>query len=310
VLFKKEFVLMENSGCPNNSPPPRDHFKETWFLLRWDRPVGFILLYIPCLWGLITAFEGLPSLYLIALFAGGAFMMRSVGCIYNDWVDRNLDPYVERTRRRPLAQKTLSAFSAFVTALLLLICSWFLLVQLPEATIIAGIVAAIMILPYPWLKRVTYWPQLYLGIIFNSGVWLAWFARYPYLDQLTLSPFLLYSTGICWTLIYDTLYAFQDMEDDEKMGVKSLALRWRIRPLPFFIFCWGMVLGLLALLGVYLGFSISYYICLLVLGCRFIWEAIAFCRASPDSFARLFFNNQVTGWIITLSLWLGFLTRS
>ena len=201
--------------CPPESWRP-------WLqLARVDRPAGFWLLMWPCWWAVALASPGWPDWTLLVLFAAGAVVMRSAGCVVNDIVDRRIDARVERTRLRPLASGAITLPGALVFLGLLLAAGLVVLLQFNHAAIITGIASIGLVVLYPFMKRVTFWPQLFLGLAFNWGILVGWVAVR---DTLSPEPLVLYSAAIAWTIGYDTVYAHQDKADDERIGVKSTAL--------------------------------------------------------------------------------------
>lgn len=248
------------SHIPSQTHPsdtPRDSwiYKLPFFLqpfatlMRIDRLTGVWLLFWPCIWGLTLALQPTlqrpPFLYLF-VFGLGSFLMRSAGCIYNDIVDRDFDRQVTRTAGRPLAQGSLTVSTALLLMGVLLFLGGVLLLALPPHTQILGILSLLLVGAYPWMKRITYWPQIFLGLTFNWGILMGYSALK---EALSLSCFALYGAGICWTLIYDTVYAHQDKEDDIKIGVKSTALRWAANTKPFLYVVTTLLLGCLLLTG-------------------------------------------------------------
>lgn len=195
-------------------------------LMRLDRPVGIWLLLLPGWWAIMLAAGGGSGIEgyaatLLLLFAVGAVIMRAAGCIVNDLWDRELDAKVARTAQRPLAAGTISKKRAFFLLLILLLCGFWILCRLPLAAFLLGLMTLPLIALYPLMKRLTWWPQLFLGITFNFGVLMGWAAIN---GTLSLPALLLYAGGIFWTLGYDTIYAHQDREDDMRAGIKSTAL--------------------------------------------------------------------------------------
>ena len=205
------------------------HVPEKWrtyaLLGRFDRPIGVWLLALPGLWSIWLAADGFQfkAVWLTVLFIIGAFAMRAAGCVINDIWDRDLDRKVERTRARPLAADDLSLKQASRFLGVLLIIGFVVLMQLNEVTIFLGLLSVPMIIAYPLMKRITFWPQAFLGIVFNFGVLMGWSAM---AESLEASTFLLYAGAIFWTLGYDTIYAHQDIEDDMMAGIKSTALKF------------------------------------------------------------------------------------
>jgi 4-hydroxybenzoate polyprenyltransferase len=189
-------------------------------LARLDRPIGTWLLLFPCWWSTALAADGWPSIRLLVLFAVGAVVMRGAGCTVNDILDRDIDGEVERTRVRPIPSGQVSVRQALVFLVLQLLLGLAVLVQMNGPTILLGAASLILVFTYPLMKRITWWPQAFLGLAFNWGALMGWSAVH---GSLALPPALLYAAGIAWTLGYDTIYAHQDKEDDARIGVKSTA---------------------------------------------------------------------------------------
>ena len=190
-------------------------------LIRLDRPIGVWLLYWPCAWSVALAGVG-GRVSLFAWLALGAFAMRSAGCVYNDIVDRELDAQVERTRLRPLASGRTALSTAWVLAIALCFVGLIVLLQLPRTAELVALAAILPVAAYPYMKRITWWPQAWLGLVFSWGAITGWPAV---TGSLTTAPFWLWAGSIAWVIGYDTLYAIQDIEDDELVGVKSSARR-------------------------------------------------------------------------------------
>ena len=195
------------------------------YLMRLNKPTGFLLLFWPCSWGMAYNLNFLPIssqwFYYLFLFFAGSILMRSAGCIYNDIVDKEIDKKVERTKNRPLAAGKINLRNAWILILILCFLSLIILFQFNNKTILFGLSVIIIVLLYPFAKRFTYWPQLILGIVFNFGIILSWLSLN---ENFITGIILLYLSGIMWTVGYDTIYALQDVVDDKKIGVKSLAL--------------------------------------------------------------------------------------
>ena len=190
-------------------------------LIRLDKPIGFLLLFWPCLWGLTLGyyFNNETTLYLkyIILFFLGSVLMRSAGCIFNDIVDRDLDRKVERTKERPIASGKILVLEAYIYIVFLCLISFLILLQFNLLTIILGMSSMILVFIYPFMKRITYWPQLFLGLTFNWGIIMGWTSI---TNNISIEPIILYLSAIFWTLGYDTIYGLQDVHDDEIIGVK------------------------------------------------------------------------------------------
>jgi 4-hydroxybenzoate polyprenyltransferase len=198
-------------------------------LARFDRPIGWWLLYWPCAWGLLLS-GGLVSHWPLLLWMLlGAIAMRGAGCVYNDIADRDLDAQVERTRNRPLASGALSARAAWVWLVMLALIGLIVLMQLDHTAQIVALASLAPVAAYPFMKRITWWPQAWLGLVFSWGALVGWVAVTGKADGTML---FLYAGSICWVIGYDTIYALQDREDDALIGVRSSALRMgaRVRP--------------------------------------------------------------------------------
>jgi 4-hydroxybenzoate polyprenyltransferase len=189
-------------------------------LMRLDRPIGTWLLLLPCWWGVALACRGMPNLWLMFLFAVGSVIMRGAGCVVNDLYDRDLDRQVARTATRPLASGEVEPWQAIILIALLLLIGCGILLLLNHTAVVIGLASLFLIFTYPLMKRITWWPQLFLGITFNWGALVGWAAE---TGTLSAPVGWLYAAGIVWTLAYDTIYAHQDVQDDERIGVKSTA---------------------------------------------------------------------------------------
>ena len=216
-----------------------EKFKIFIQLTRLNRPIGFLLLFWPCVWGLTLAyyFSGTTTLYIkyIILFFLGSVLMRSAGCIFNDIVDRNLDNKVQRTRERPIASRKVSVLEAFIYVTILCLLALLILVQFNFLTILLGMGSMFFAFAYPFMKRITYWPQLFLGLTFNWGIIMGWTAL---TNNISIEPLLLYLSAIFWTLGYDTIYGLQDIHDDEIIGVKSTSIKFKNNPKVFVGTCY------------------------------------------------------------------------
>jgi len=241
-------------------------------LARLDRPIGTALLLWPCFWGIALAAggQGLPDLRLLALFAVGAVVMRAAGCVINDISDRDIDARVARTASRPLASGALSSLNAWLFLAALLAVGLVILLQLNRTAILLGIAALPLVAVYPFMKRITWWPQAWLGLTFNWGTLMGWAA-------VTGAPawpaVALYGAGIAWTLGYDTIYAHQDKQDDALIGVKSSARRLGAATRPWLFAFYGVSLALLALAGALAGLAWPFTLGLALAGAQLAWQA-------------------------------------
>src|ERR1700683_5531368 len=215
-------------------------------LARLDRPIGSWLLLLPCWWSAalaaVAAHARVPSLCHLVLFFVGAFAMRGAGCAWNDIVDRDLDASVERTRSRPIPSGQVSVGQAGLFLVLLALVGLAVLIRFNGFTIALGIASLAIVVVYPFMKRITYWPQIVLGLAFSWGALMGWAGAFGRLD---LAPLLLYAGSISWVIGYDTIYAHQDREDDALIGVKSTALLFGARTQPMLVLFYGIALVLL-----------------------------------------------------------------
>ena len=197
-------------------------------ITRLNKPIGILLLFWPCAWGLTLAYyyNGETIIYIkyIILFFLGSVLMRSAGCIFNDIVDRNFDRKVERTRKRPIASGKISIIESFFYIIILCLLALLILLQFNLLTIKLGIGSMALAFSYPFMKRITYWPQLFLGLTFNWGIIMGWTSL---LNGISIEPIVLYTSAIFWTLGYDTIYGLQDIHDDEIIGVKSTSIKFK-----------------------------------------------------------------------------------
>ena len=204
------------------------HIKIFIELTRLNKPIGFMLLFWPCSWGLAFAYniDQNPNqfFYYFILFFLGSILMRSAGCIFNDIVDKDFDEKVERTKKRPIPSGKISVKKSFVYVLILCMLAFLILLQFNFFTIMLGISSMFLAFSYPFMKRITYWPQLFLGVTFNWGIIMAWTAMG---NNITANILVLYVAAIFWTLGYDTIYGAQDMSDDEIIGLKSTSIKFK-----------------------------------------------------------------------------------
>ena len=231
-------------------------------LMRLDRPAGVWFLLLPCLWGVMLALSGILNIspihvWYIVLFCIGAIIMRGAGCIINDLWDQNLDGKVERTAKRPLPSGLIDTRKTWYFLGALMVFGLIVLLQFPILTICIGLFSVILVVAYPLMKRITYWPQAFLGLTFNIGALMAWAAVTGIIE---IPALLLYFAGFCWTLAYDTIYAYQDIEDDVKIGVKSTALKFQEQGKKWVSIFYGLMLLLLVLAGYSAHAFIGYYI--------------------------------------------------
>lgn len=264
-------------------------------LARWDRPIGTWLLLFPAWWGIALAAPGWPDPALLLLFAIGAVAMRGAGCTLNDIADRDYDGKVARTRLRPLPSGRVTVSQAVTFMLVQLAVGAAVLFSLKPVCWLLGIAVLALIGTYPFMKRITYWPQLFLGLNFNWGALLGWAAVTGGFARPAL---LLYAGGICWTLGYDTIYAHQDKEDDARIGVKSsaLALGERTRPWLFVFYAGAVALWTAA--GITAGLGIAFWIGIAAAAAQLGRQASRVDIDDPGDCLAKFHSNRIIGWLL------------
>lgn len=239
---------------------------------------------------------------MLALFLVGAFLMRSAGCVINDMIDRKVDAQVARTKHRPLASGEMNMFEAFFLAVLLLSMALALLLTLNQTTILLGCIIVVPVFIYPFMKRVTYWPQVFLAFTFNWGALMGWTAI---TGEVSLSAILLYAACMFWTLGYDTIYAHQDKEDDVLLGIKSTALRLGSYTRKYLYIFYGGMIGLLWVLGMIQAAGIGYYVGLILAGFLLLWQANTVKLNHQADCMQKFNTNRYIGLIIFAGILLG-----
>ncbi len=268
-------------------------------LARLHRPHGIWLLLLPSWWGIALASPGFPPLFTLFLFGAGALLMRSAGCIYNDIIDKDFDAKVRRTATRPLAAGDVTLKGAVIFLCLLLGGAAVILFSLPLPVIGTGFIALALVFLYPWMKRLTYWPQLFLGFTFNIGLLMGWLTLSPTLSSV---PLLFYGGAILWTLGYDTIYALQDIEDDLLVGVKSSALVASSFVKLFLTLVYGGALYLWALGGSEAHLSVIYWLFLGLAALQFVWQIFSLHKESPQNCLDRFQSNSRIGVLLFLGI--------
>lgn len=268
-------------------------------LARLDRPIGTWLLLWPCLWSIALASGGV---WLMIVFALGAVVMRGAGCTFNDIVDRDLDAKVTRTANRPLPSGAVSVPAAWIFLALQCSAGLLILLSLNSFAIGVGVASLLPVAIYPFMKRVTYWPQLFLGVAFNWGALLGWAAV---TGGLAAPAILLYLGGIFWTLGYDTIYAHQDKDDDALIGVKSTALKFGARSKPAIAAFYLGALGLFALAGWAAAPGWGFWPLLGLAGMHLAWQVISLQSDNPDNCLRLFRANRDFGALLFVAILAG-----
>ena len=283
------------------------NFKLIIELTRLNKPIGFMLLFWPCLWGLPLSYNFDLTLnvfiFYVLLFFSGSVLMRSVGCIVNDISDKNFDKLVERTKNRPVASGKISIRLAIIYAAVLCVIAFLVLINFNKFTILMALISMPLAFIYPLMKRFTYWPQLFLGITFNYGLVLAWISIK---NDISLIPIIFYLGAIFWTLGYDTIYGYQDIKDDEIIGVKSTSIKFKNNPKKFILICYLTFIASLILIGVLMKFNLFYFLFLIIPIFQLIFFQIYKLNVNePMSCLTKFKSNNFIGLIIFVNLLIG-----
>ena len=279
------------------------HLKIFIELTRLNKPIGFMLLFWPCSWSLAYAYSINQNLnlflYYLMLFFFGSVLMRSAGCIFNDIVDKDYDKKVERTKRRPIASRRISVTKSFFYVVVLCLIALIILIQFNLYTIILGLSSMIFAFTYPFMKRITYWPQLFLGVTFNWGIIMAWVAVN---NSLSVEIFILYTSAIFWTLGYDTIYGAQDMSDDEIIGLKSTSIKFKKNIKLFISISYLISIILIFLLFYnYIGQNM-FTVFLFFFTLSLIYQLIFFKKDKTKNYLRLFKFNNFSGLFLFLGI--------
>ena len=276
-------------------------------LTRLKKPIGFMLLFWPCAWGLTIAYDFSTNLknyyFFLLLFFFGAVLMRSAGCIVNDILDKEFDKKVFRTKDRPVASGKISVKLGITYALILCFCALLILLNFNTITIILAIGSMPLAFTYPLMKRFTYWPQLFLGITFNYGLLLGWTSIN---ESLNIIPILFYIGAIFWTLGYDTIYGFQDIKDDEIIGLKSTSIKFKKKPFIFLLACYVVLFSMIITLGILEKFNIFYYAFSLIIGYHlFLYQLKSVNLDNPMNCLKVFKSNNLLGFLVFIQILIG-----
>ena len=276
-------------------------------LTRLKKPIGFMLLFWPCSWGLTLAYDFSLNLnkyfFYLILFFLGSVLMRSAGCIVNDILDRKFDAKVFRTKDRPIASGKVSVNLAIIYSLVLCFFALLVLLNFNSYTIILALGSMPLAFTYPLMKRFTYWPQLFLGITFNYGLLLGWTSIH---SGFNLAPIILYLGAIFWTLGYDTIYGYQDIKDDEIIGLKSTSIKFKNKPYTFLFICYFLYLLSLLITGYLLSFNkISLLIFILILIHMLYFQLKKLKIDNSISCLKIFKSNNILGLIVLIGLIIG-----
>ena len=282
-----------------NKEQLQDRIYQYWLLGRFNKPIGIFILLWPTLWALWVAAGGRPSFHVLVVFVFGVILMRAAGCVINDYADRDFDPHVERTRQRPIASGKVKPKEALMLFCVLSLVAFLLVLTLNTMTIKLSVVGVLLAASYPFMKRYTHLPQAYLGIAFGWAVPMAFAAQ---TGTIPLVAWLMYLAVALWALVYDTMYALVDYDDDLKIGVKSTAILFGDRFREIIAVIQGLSLGLLVLVGYLEDLSGIYYMGLAIaLGLSVYQQKLIFYRNKANCF-QAFLNNNWYGLAVFIGL--------
>ena len=284
-----------------------NHLKLFIELTRLNKPIGYMLLFWPCLWGLTLAYDFSNKIFTYTLylvfFLLGSILMRSAGCIVNDISDKKFDKKVERTKNRPIASGKVSINLALLYVIILCFFAFLVLINFNLLTIILALASMPLAFTYPLMKRFTYWPQLFLGITFNFGLILAWTSIN---NEIGIAPIAFYVGAIFWTLGYDTIYGYQDIKDDEIIGVKSTSIKFKNNTKSFLIICYSIFFASLIVIGILMKFSNLFYLTLLIPFWHLFFYQIKFLNTKvSENCMKLFKSNNILGLILYTNILIG-----
>ena len=281
-----------------------NHVKLFIDLIRLKKPIGYMLLFWPCAWGLTIAYDfsnGFKNYFFyLILFFLGAILMRSAGCIVNDILDKEFDKKVERTKNRPITSNKISIKLGVFYSVTLCFLALLVLLNFNKITIILALGSMPLAFTYPLMKRFTYWPQLFLGITFNYGLILGWTAIY---GEINLLPILFYFGAIFWTLGYDTIYGYQDLKDDEIIGLKSTSIKFKNNPIKFLIICYTVFLFTILMIGLLMDLNKIFYLIYLIIFLQMSYFQIKKLNIENKLIClKIFKSNNFLGFLVFLGL--------
>ena len=276
-------------------------------LTRLKKPIGFMLLFWPCTWGLTITYNFSNNIniyfYYLLLFFLGSVLMRSAGCIVNDIMDEEFDKKVERTKNRPIASGKVSKELGMIYILILCLLAFLILINFNWFTIILALGSMPLAFAYPLMKRYTYWPQLFLGITFNYGLILGWVSIKNSLDIVTI---IFYIGAIFWTLGYDTIYGFQDIKDDEIIGIKSTSIKFKKNPITFLTICYSIFIFFTLMVGILMKFNNLFFIILILPFLHLLAYQVRNIKINDTSNClKIFKSNNFFGLLIVLTILIG-----
>ena len=276
-------------------------------LTRLKRPIGFMLLFWPCSWGLSLAYDFSNNLngyfFYLILFFLGSVLMRSAGCIVNDILDKEFDKKVSRTKNRPIASGKVSIKLGLAYVVFLCLIALLVLLNFNTLTIVLALGSMPLAFSYPLMKRYTYWPQLFLGITFNYGLILGWVSI---IGEISITSIIFYLGATFWTLGYDTVYGFQDIKDDEIIGVKSTSIKFKKNPKKFLLLCYLSFISSLIILGFLMNFNYLFYIFLLIpITHLLFFQVYKINFKNPKNCFEIFKSNNFLGLVMLINILIG-----
>ena len=276
-------------------------------LTRLKRPIGYMLLFWPCAWGLTLVFnfsnDLFTYLFYLFLFFLGSVLMRSAGCVMNDIVDRKFDKNVKRTKYRPLASGSVSVRLALSYVVILCFFAFLVLINFNNFTILLALASMPFAFTYPLMKRFTYWPQLFLGFTFNYGLILGWVSIS---SEVSLVPVIFYLGAIFWTLGYDTIYGFQDIKDDEIIGLKSTSIKFKSNPYIFLNLCYLVFFISIIIIGILMNLNKYFFLFSIVIFFQlFFFQLKKLDIETPSNCLKIFKSNNFLGFFIFINLLIG-----
>jgi len=276
-------------------------------LTRLQKPIGYMLLFWPCAWGLTLAYDFSKDLgnyfFYLVLFFLGAVLMRSAGCIVNDILDKEYDKKVSRTKNRPIASGKISNKLAIFYTIILCLSALLVLLNFNNYTIILALGSMPLAFTYPLMKRYTYWPQLFLGITFNYGLILGWTSVK---EEIDLIPILFYFGAIFWTLGYDTIYGYQDIKDDEIIGLKSTSIKFKSNPIIFLIICYSIFYLITLSMGFLMNLNNLFFFSLAIVFLQiFYFQIKIFKIENAKNCLKIFKSNNFLGLLVYFGILIG-----
>ena len=272
-----------------------------------EKPIGYMLLFWPCSWGLTLVYDFSENLntylFYLILFFLGSVLMRSAGCIVNDILDKKFDKKVERTKNRPIASDKISNFRGILYTAVLCFLALLVLINFNHFTIFLALASMPLAFTYPLMKRYTYWPQLFLGITFNYGLILGWTSIN---SEINILPLIFYFGAIFWTLGYDTIYGYQDIKDDEIIGVKSTSIKFKKNPIKFLLMSY--LIFFISLIYITLSLNLNFLVFLflsIIFYQLFFYQIFKFKKEQPKLCLKIFKSNNVLGLVVYLNILIG-----